>query len=310
MKTVKILGLVFILLVAIVAGLIVYVFNNINQLVKEAVETVGPEITQTYVGLKEVDIELTKGRGELNHFVIGNPEGFSRDPILTWESIALEIDPSSISSKVVVIRDVVIKGVEVHVEQKGMSTNVQALLDNVSSGNTGEEIASSDGGSSTSSQSDVKLMLEHMRFEDNSVEITTEKWGSYTAKMPSFKLHQIGDKNTGLTPEELGQAILIPVLKQIKDQVAERLKSISKEKLKEKLKEKEAEIKAKIEEKKAEVKNKADAKKEEIEAKLEDKKSELDDKMQEEKDNLGKKKEELQDKLDKEVKDKFNHLFD
>ncbi len=315
MKAVKILGWVFVLLVAIVAGLIVYMFNNINQLVKTAVETVGPEVTHTHVGLRDVDIKLTKGRGELNHFVIGNPEGFSQDSLLTWDSIALEIDPSSISADVVVIKDVVIKGVTIQAEQKGLSTNIQKLLENLDSGESSN--SSSQDDKSATSETDVKLALEHMLFAGNSLTVVTEKWGDYTLEMPSFELYDIGDKNTGLTPEQLGHAILKPVLKHIKDHVEARLKSISKEKLKEKLKEKQAELEAKVDEKKAELESKVDEEKADLEAKLAEKKEDLAKTLDENKDGLEEKKEELKEKedelkekLDDEVKDKLKNLFD
>ncbi len=275
MKTVKILGFVFILLVAIVVGLIVYVFGNINQIVKEAVETVGPQVTQTHVGLRDVDIKPTKGRGELNHFVIGNPEGFSSPYLLKWDAIAIEIDPASVRSDVIVVNDMIIRGVNIKAEQKGTGTNIQALLDNISS----ESEESQSSAEESSEAEDIKLALSHIVFADNDVELITEKWGSYTLSMPSFELSGLGDKNNGLTPEELGKAILKPVLKQIKDQMEDRLKGIAKEKLEEKLKEKKEELKAKVDEKKQELKDDLDQKKEELEDKADVKKDELKEKL-------------------------------
>ncbi len=301
MKTVKILGFVFILLVAIVVGLIVYVFGNINQIVKEAVETVGPQVTQTHVGLRDVDIQLTKGRGELNHFVVGNPKGFSSPYLLKWDAIAIEIDPASVQSDVIIINDMIIKGVNIKAEQKGAGTNIQALLDNISSDS--EEAQSS--AEESNETEDIKLALSHIVFADNDVELITEKWGSYTLSMPSFELKGLGDKNNGLTPEELGKAILKPVLKQIKDQMEDRLKNITKEKLEEKLKEKKEEIKAKVDEKKQALIGDLDQKREELGDKAHDKKDELKEKLEKEKAALDEKKDELNDKVDEKLKNLF-----
>ncbi len=302
MKTVKILGFVFVLLVAIVVGLIAYVFGNINQLVKEAVETVGPQVTQTHVGLRDVDIKLTKGRGELNHFVIGNPEGFSSPYLLKWDAIAIEIDPASVQSDVIVIKDMVIKGVSIKAEQKGTGTNIQALLDNMPA----DDSANSQPSAKEEGESeDIKLALSHIVFAENDVELITEKWGSYTFSMPSFELSGLGDKNSGLTPEELGKAILKPVLKQIKKQMEDRLKDITKEKLEEKLNEKKEEIKAKVDEKKQALKDDLEQKKEALDSKADIKKDELKEKLEKEKDALDEKKDELGDKVDEKLKKLF-----
>ncbi|MFL0799310.1 MAG: AsmA family protein [Agarilytica sp.] len=301
MKTVKILGAVFILLAALVVGLIVYVFGNINQIVKEVVETVGPQVTKTHVGLRDVDITLTKGRGELNHFVIGNPDGFSSPYFLKWDAIAVEIDPASVQSDVIVINDMVIKGVKINAEQKGTSTNIQALLDNIPSDKSETQPTTAESGETE----DIKLALSHIVFAENDVELITEKWGSYTLSMPSFELNGLGDKDNGLTPEELGKAILKPVLKQIKDQMEDKLKDITKEKLKAKLEEKKEEIKAKVDEKKQEFKDDLEKKKETLDDKADVKKEELKEKLEKEKAALDEKKEEFNDKVD----DKLKSLF-
>jgi len=85
----------------------------------------------------------------------------------------------------------------------------------------------------------------------------------------------IGDPNKGLTPEELGQAVLQPLLKQAKQSVENRLKSLVKEELEAKLDEKKEELKAKVKEKEGELKNKL----EQEEARLDEKKDKLKAKL-------------------------------
>ncbi len=284
MKSIKVLSLVFFfVLAAIVAG-VIYVLGNINQIVKEVVETVGPEVTQTSVTLRDVDIKLTKGSGELKHFVVGNPAGYSSPYLLKWDTIGVAIDPKSVRSDVVVINDVTVKGVNIKVEQKGLSTNVQALLDNLPKSD--KKGGGANGGTSSE---EVLLALKHLTFSGNSIELITEKWGSYRLDMPNFELANLGDSQNGLTPEQLGKAILKPLLKQAQQTAEQRLKSVTKEKLEAKLKEKEAELKAKAEDKK-----------DELEQKAKDKKAELKEQLSEEKAEADAKKEALKEKLKKE----------
>ncbi|WP_086932237.1 hypothetical protein [Agarilytica rhodophyticola] len=290
MKGIKIFGGLIALLLVIVVGVVVFVLGNLNQIVKETVETVGPEVTQTNVLLDQVDIALTEGKGELNDFVIGNPQGFSSPHLLKWDTIRLQIDPASVTSDVVVIKDFTIEGVDIVAEQKGLRTNLQALLDNLDSGASSPK---QEKPSQSGEARDVRLMMEQVRFADNSINFVTEKYGSYALPLPSFELSNIGDKTTGLTPEELGVAILKPLIKQAKKAVEERIKGLAKEELEAKLKEKEKELKAKAEAKKEELKAKVDDKKDKLKEKLEGNQ----DKLKEQEDKLKEKEDELKNKL-------------
>lgn len=292
MKAVKIFGFVFVLLVVMVAGIIAYVYGNINQIVKETIESVGSELTQTRVVVRDVDIKLLKGKGELNRFEIGNPLGYKSDHLLNVQSFVLEIDPKTVGDKVVVIKNILVKGMHINVEQIGYSTNIQALLDNMDSDepsapNKNSPARSTEGASSNDSGAELRLALEYMQFSDTSIELISE-WGSYTMTLSNFDIANIGDKQTGLTPEELGDAILEPVLKQAKKQAEARLKSLAQESLKD-----EAE----------KLKQKAKQKKKELTQSLENGKSKLENKLEKEKQRLKQKYDES------DLKDKLKNLF-
>jgi len=290
-KILKIVGGFVLFLVLVLVGLGVFFFSNINKIIKDAVETYGPEVTQTSVLLNEVDVDLANGSGELNRFSIGNPKGFSSDNIVKWEKIRLQLDTSSLTTDVIVIKDFVVEGVAITAEQKGLTTNIQALMENLQSQSSG----SSEGESSDeTAEADIRLMVERIRFADNSINLVTEKFGAYELPLPGFELANIGDRATGLTPEELGAAILKPLLKQAKTAVEEKVKGITKEKLKEKLDEKKEELKAKAKEKEEELKAKADEKKKEL---LE--KHDIDEEQLQEK----------EDEIKAKAKDKLKGLF-
>lgn len=255
MKAFKIIGGLLALVLVVVIGVGVYLFSNINQIVKEVVETVGPDVTKTDVRLAEVDIKLTEGSGELRGFVIGNPEGFSAGHFLKSEKVRLKIDPSSVTSDIIVIDDIVVEGVNIAVEEKQLKTNIQKLLKNLESEGTTEkeEVTTEDG-------KEVRLVVEKLRFANNSVDFKTEKYGSVSIDIPALELSSLGERDTGLTPDELGKAILKPLLKQVKKSAEKRLKELlaadfkeaidkKKEELKQKAKDKEDELKASAEEK-------------------------------------------------------------
>ncbi len=303
MKPTKILGCIFVLLFAVVAGLIAYVLGNINQIVKDTIETVGPEITQTHVGIRDVDIKLLKGTGQLSHFVVGNPAGYSGDYILQWDVIDLEIDPKTIRSDVVVIKNITVKGMAINVEQKGISTNIQALLDsvsgksddsnrNASKAKAKNKAKKSSGQPSTEQENSakddgVKLALEHIQFSASTIELSSQ-WGAYTLSLPGFEISDVGSKEDGLTPKELGNGVLKPLLELIEKEVGSQLKIAAKEKLKQA---------------KDKLKEGAANQKEKLKSKFKDGKLALDE-------NTDKLKDKLQEKLDaKDIEDSLRKLF-
>lgn len=231
MKAVKIvLGLIVLLLVLAV-GIFAYLAGNINDIVKDVIESEGSKITQTDVTLGGVNIELRQGRGELADLKIANPEGYTSETALHAKQLALQIEPGSVVDDVIVINEVVIQGVSITAEQKGLTTNLQALLRSI------QEATASDA-PAEQKESDLRLMVEKIRFADSAVNLVTEKYGNYELKLPSLELNDIGTRERGLTPAELGQAILQPLLDQARDAATQKLKERAKDEAETRLKDK------------------------------------------------------------------------
>lgn len=238
MKALKVVG-GLIALAVVVVGLVVFIgLQNINGIVKTAVETVGPEVTGTAVQLQEVNIEITNGRGELTGLSVANPKGFSGANAFELGKIALQINPSSLTEDVIVIDEITITGAQLLAELKGMgNTNLQALMDNVQGGASSEPKANETSSSSDSGKA-IKLAVKKFTFSDSNIELATEEWGDRTIKLPAIKVNNIGSKDSGLTPEQLAEAMIQPILKSAEKSVKRDLEKLAKEKAEEKLKEK------------------------------------------------------------------------
>ena len=72
---VVIAGVVVVLLA--VAGVAVYVTQNIDGLVKSLVEQVGSDVTKTQVQVAEVKMNVSDGNGQLSGLTVANPPGFT-----------------------------------------------------------------------------------------------------------------------------------------------------------------------------------------------------------------------------------------
>lgn len=241
-KTGKIiLGLV----VAIIAAVAVVVFlglQNINGLIKRVIETEGSKVTGTAVLLDSANVKLLEGRGELHGLQISNPAGYSSGYAFSMGQIALQIDPASLTNNVIVINEVLVDGASVIAEQKTLSQiNLQDLLNTVKAASSKSGKAASTANTSSApadaAAEDVRLMIEKFSFINSDVQLITSEWGEHSMQLPDIRVNNIGDKKTGLTPEQLTQAMLQPILAQAKASVAKQLEQLAKAKAKEKLQE-------------------------------------------------------------------------
>jgi hypothetical protein len=245
MKAIKIIVGILIVLVIAVSGVLFFGLTKINEIVEEAIETVGSDTLQAAVNVDAVDIILLEGRGSVKGFSIANPTGFSNNNIISVGDVGLQIDIGSITKDVKVIKEVYIDSIVLRAEQKNITdTNIQALINNLkSSSNASTKQATS--ADKKSADSDVRLMIESLRIGDSSIDLETEKFGGRTISLPGYTQNNIGDKTTGLTPEQISQAIMDSVLTRAKQSVKKELEGLLKSELAAKAKEK---LAAKVEE--------------------------------------------------------------
>ena len=233
MKAFKVIGILLLLIVGLLAAGGYYLYSNLNSLVKEGVETVGPQVTGTNVKLNSVDIALKDARAQFKGFSVANPAGFTTDNAFSFEDIVFDIDPSSLQTDVIVIDEMRISGVSITAEQKGLDPNLQALLrqinENVGGGSTQQEQAAEE-----SAGKEIKLAIKKLVFSDNKVNLVTEKYGDYVLEMPIIESVNLGSASNGLTPAQMGKAIVDPLIKQAKKTAEKRLKKLAEENIKDK----------------------------------------------------------------------------
>ena len=259
MKFVKGIAVVLLLLVVLVGGVAYWGLKNINELVKYAIETVGPDITQTAVTVDSVDIQLLDGRGEIVGLRIANPKGFDSDYVLDMNKVVLQVKPESLLGGVILIQDITVDGVEITAEQKGLnSNNLQALLNNIQQAGSGTSKAStpaeSPSGSTDAAAEEVRLAVEKFTFTNNGIQLIAtdiaDKSFDQALTIPAIKLSDLGDPKVGLTPSELGEAAIKPLIAQAKSAAEKAVKEYAQDEAEAYAKEKlEKELDGKLNEK-------------------------------------------------------------
>ena len=238
MKVIKFLFWMLLAIVLLLAIALFIVASNLNSIVVSAVEEVGSDTLKTEVRLKSADISLLGGSAELKGLTISNPAGFSAGNAFELDKVFVSLNPEGLPDKLIGITEVTIDGTRINAEQKGLNTNLQALLKNLQQG-------SSKPASNEDEALDVLIKVDQFAFTNSALELKSEQLGTEQLELLDIKLDKIGGEN-GLPPDQLAKSVLKPLLSQINRAVKKQLEGKIKDKAKEKLREKEDELKNKL----------------------------------------------------------------
>lgn len=240
MKALKILLGAVVVVVAIAVIVSVLVLKNLDGIIKTVVETVGSDVTQVSVTLDSVSSDLSKGRIELHGLSIDNPKGFDGEYLFDMTQVAVQVEPSSLAGDVIVINEILVDAAKISAELKGSNTNLQALQKNISqstaSSNSGStDKADSKPAAASGEGSNVRLAIEKFSFVNSNLQLSTDQWGDRTVNMPNIVMKNLGDKQSGLSPEELSQEVIARISKAAQKAIEGEVKALAKEKAQERL---------------------------------------------------------------------------
>jgi len=207
-------GGIILAIVIVVVAVGVYVFTNLDSIIKTAVEEVGTEVTQTKVSLNEVEISLGEGSGALRGFSLANPQGYSDNNVMQFDEVAVALDLATVQSDPIVIKEIVIDGPQIVYEFGQGGSNIDTIKENVAG-----SAPSQDGGSDSSSGGGEgpKIVIENLILRNGQVSVTaTELLGeTIDAPLPDIHLKDIGKEGNGATPGQVATEVLNTVLAQV-----------------------------------------------------------------------------------------------
>jgi len=202
------------LVVIVVVGLFVYVYSNLDSLVKDAVEDYGPRYTGVTVKLDKVELSPENGQGKLSGLLVGNPAGYGTDSAFRLGSIDVSIDLQSLTSDTIVIRSIVIDGPDVTYEFGEGGSNIDVIGKNVekAAGPPGKETPTEEKGPGK------KMVVESLVITNGRVSVSHPllKGKRLGSSLPAIRLKDIGkDKKDGATPAEVVDKVMDALEKQI-----------------------------------------------------------------------------------------------
>lgn len=173
-----------------------------GSLVREGVNRIGPTVLQAPVQLEEATLAPFSGWGTLTDLRIGNPAGWSDADALRITRVQIQVKPFSLFDDPVEINELEIEEIAIHYETKIVASNISDLLKNAekSLGVNGPETKTSDG-------KPIRLIVRKFVLRGGTVTLAAGGQ-SIVIPMPEISLVDLGVKEGGLTPPQLGFAIM------------------------------------------------------------------------------------------------------
>ncbi len=206
-------------LVVVVAAVVFFGLSNLGPIIKKAVNTYGPEITQTQVQLGDAGVSLFSGEVKLQDFLVGNPKGFNTPQAMKVGSIYVNVDEKSLTGNPIVIDKIEVVAPEITYERSGRDDNFNALLRNVkkrsgggkSGGDAPKKAKTDDSGGGK------KLLIRSMVIKDGRVNLTAKIMAgkTVTAELPLIEIKDVGGQKEGVSPAKAFNLILAELYKQM-----------------------------------------------------------------------------------------------
>jgi len=198
-------AIVVILIVVVVIGL-----SKLGPIVKMAVNTYGPKITDTELHVDDVGISIFSAEANLKKFFLGNPKGFKSPSAMKVGSVSVDVDESSITKDPIIINKVEIIGPEITYEKRGKTDNFQTILSNVEKNVPKGESAQKEPAKEGPGK---KLIINDFIVKNGKVNLAVAMPGGVlgeqeiSADLPDIHLKDIGKKNGGTSPAEAAKVI-------------------------------------------------------------------------------------------------------
>jgi len=218
-----VIALVVLIILAVVAvGLF------LDSGIKKGVETVGPMVAKVPVKLESVSVSLWSGSGKIKGLLVGNPEGYKTPSAIQVGTAELALQPGSLLSDKVVIRNINVQGPEITFETDLKGNNLSKIVANME--------GSSGGGTEptkpeSQSKSSRKLQVDNFVVTGGKINVSVTALGgkSATVPLPEIRLTGLGQGPDGITAAELTKRVLQEIEKKAAQAASGAVADLSKQ---------------------------------------------------------------------------------
>jgi len=196
-KTSKVICIAVLVVVIVVVIVMVAAALFANSALRIAVESAGSKALNVDVKVESADLSIMAGKARLKDLTIDNLPGYEQPKLLELKDASIVVQAKSLLSDTVRIKEIKLEGVNLFLEQKGLSNNLQDLIKSMPSSDkpTGKKLHI-DSLEITKTAANVKLLP------------LPGKVDIITLKLPAIKMTNLGSDNKLDLATLTGQIIL------------------------------------------------------------------------------------------------------
>ena len=210
----KIIGGIVVDLIVIIGIAVGVLYFNLDKVIITAVEQYGSEVTKTDVVLKEVDLDLTSGKGALKGFSVGNPEGFDEDHSIRFDSVAVEVNIAETTDKLIHIREIRVDNPSIVYEVNQTTNNLDTIRNNVDAFLKEKGLSGGETTETDSTEEGPKVIIDNIFIDGGLVTVKAAMLGNQKVegRLPNIQLSNIGKDEGGATPGEVAAKIIDEIM--------------------------------------------------------------------------------------------------
>ena len=125
----KSLKLIVVIIPVLVIAALIGTNLFVDSAVRVAVETAGTKALSVGVDLEAARLSIMDGSLSLSHLTVANPPGYQHDTLLTLQQGDIQVKTKTLLKDEIEIKDIRLDGMNLVVEQKGLSNNLQDIID-------------------------------------------------------------------------------------------------------------------------------------------------------------------------------------
>ncbi|MCH7555953.1 MAG: AsmA family protein [Planctomycetes bacterium] len=212
-KTLKALRVILLAILILVVIAVVAVNLFADYAVRVGIETAATKTLNVGVSVGNVDLSIMAGKLTLKNLLINNPPGYQHEKLLELKNAKIEVDVKSLLSDVVKIREIKLDGVNVVLEQRGISgNNLQDVIKTISSGQKDKDKPETSG---------KKLHIDVLEISNITVKVkllpVPGKADTITLKLSPIRMTDLGGNNK-LDTAALSGRILLAIANGVAEQ--------------------------------------------------------------------------------------------
>jgi len=210
-KSLKALRIILLVIAILVVAVVIIVDLFADRAVKIGIEAAATKTLNVAVDIDDVELSIMGGSLALQNLIIKNPPGYQHDKLLELRNARIKVNVRSLLNDVVNIRQIKLNGMEVTLEQRGVSgNNLQDVI---------KSIVSKD--KQASQPSGKKLHIDNLEISDVIVKAkllpVPGKADTVTLKLSPIKMTDLGSDNK-LDTAELSGRILLAIASGVAEQ--------------------------------------------------------------------------------------------